>query len=593
MDQPADPRSASAAWAERVDREAAQAADELLRRLRQATIGDYDIHSELARGGMASVYLAHDLALDRKVAIKVMSPAMIFGPGMTDRFRREARTAGALSHPNIIPVYTVREAEGLCFFVMKLIEGTTLDGVIRQLGQAPIAMVEAVLAQAGNALGYAHRHGVVHRDVKPGNILIDNEGWVVVTDFGIAKIADAEGLTQTGTAVGTPAYMSPEQCLGGEIGPASDQYSLGMIAYEMLTGRRAFSDRTSLAMMYAHANTEPPPIGELRPDCPERLRQAVIRMLAKDPAARWRTMEDAIKAIGASASGSDESTRGQLGELAKTGTVASLVARAQTPRSPIPVTRRQQPVRPAPTSAILRGGLAGVVVIVVAAVGVQWYRLRDGAGAPAPIVTATAPAIPPAVPAPLPPAPLPTVPAPGRVAPPTAAEPRLVRPPAPAPPPAPVAVARTQTVDSAPVVPAPPQPESTVAPKVATVTQPAVVVTPNTAPVAVDHRSDIEAAIERYREALESGDIGRVQRANPGLTATQREGLVAFFGSGGTLRATWTVRDVVITGDGATATVTGTNRATVPRSKSTDQVVSLRVVLERQTAGWRIVRVAN
>ncbi len=174
------------------------AADELLEQLRRATLGEYDIHSEIARGGMAAVFLAHEIALNRKVAIKVMSPGLVFGTGMAERFKREARTSAALSHPNIVPVYAVREANGLCFFVMKLIQGTTLDTIIRQLGQAPIPMVEAVLAQAGGALGYAHRHGVIHRDVKPGNILIDDEGWVVVTDFGIAKVAKAEGLTLTG-----------------------------------------------------------------------------------------------------------------------------------------------------------------------------------------------------------------------------------------------------------------------------------------------------------------------------------------------------------------------------------------------------------
>src|SRR5688572_25745687 len=142
-------------------------ADEhLLERVRSATQGEYDIYGELGRGGMATVFLAQELSLARKVAIKVMSPAMIHGAGMAERFKREARTAAHLSHPNIIPVYAVRESEGLLFFVMKLVEGTPLDAIIKELGKLPIPMVEAVLAQVGGAFGYAHRHGVVHRDIK-------------------------------------------------------------------------------------------------------------------------------------------------------------------------------------------------------------------------------------------------------------------------------------------------------------------------------------------------------------------------------------------------------------------------------------------
>jgi len=188
-----------------------RAAQELLERLRKATLGTYDIHSELGRGGMATVYLAHEISLDRKVAIKVMSPAMLHGAGMVERFKREARTAAGLSHPNIIPIYAVHEIDGLLFCVIKLVEGTPLDTVMRELGQLPVPMVHGILAQVGGALGYAHRHGVVHRDIKPGNILIDDEGWAVVTDFGIAKVTESEGLTSTGMAIGTPTYMSPEQ----------------------------------------------------------------------------------------------------------------------------------------------------------------------------------------------------------------------------------------------------------------------------------------------------------------------------------------------------------------------------------------------
>ena len=180
--------------------------------LRRATLGHYDIQGELGQGGMATVYLAHDIALDRKVAIKVMSPALFATAGMVERFKREARTAAALSHPHIIPIYAVRDGADFVYFVMKFVEGRSLESITRAAGPLPLPLVRAVLYQVGEALGYAHRRGVVHRDVKPANVMLDTGGWVVVTDFGIAKVAETQGLTMTGATIGTPSYMSPEQC---------------------------------------------------------------------------------------------------------------------------------------------------------------------------------------------------------------------------------------------------------------------------------------------------------------------------------------------------------------------------------------------
>src|SRR6266576_3489706 len=181
--------------------------------LRRATLGEYEILGVLGRGGIATVYLAHDLSLDRKVAIKVLSPALFqMGAGLVERFKRAARTAAALSHPHILPIYAVKETEHVLYFVMKYVQGRALDTVIRDVGTLPIPMVQTILAQVGDALGYAHRHGVIHRDIKSANIMLDEDGRAVVTDFGIAKVVQAEGLTMTGVTVGTPTYMSPEQC---------------------------------------------------------------------------------------------------------------------------------------------------------------------------------------------------------------------------------------------------------------------------------------------------------------------------------------------------------------------------------------------
>jgi len=308
--------------------------------LREATLGEYEILGELGRGGMAAVYLGHEIALDRRVAIKVMSPALVHGDGMIERFKREARTAASLSHPNIIPVYAVRETERLLYFVMKFIAGRPLDSVLKELGPLPIPMVQMILNQVGGAFGYAHRRGIIHRDIKPANIMIDDEGWAVVTDFGIAKVSQAEGLTMTGMTVGTPTYMSPEQCMAQDVTGASDQYSLGVVAYEMITGRPPFTGGSMMAIMYGHFNDPPPDIDAARPDCPPALRDAVLRMLEKDPAKRFPTMEAAVEAIGEPPPKSDDAMRSQLVTLAQKSENTKLLQRLSTPISPTPLTKR-------------------------------------------------------------------------------------------------------------------------------------------------------------------------------------------------------------------------------------------------------------
>jgi len=308
--------------------------------LRQATLGEYEVMGLLGRGGMATVYLAHDIALDRKVAIKVMAPHLISGEGMAERFKREARTAGSLSHPHIIPIYAVKEAGDLLFFVMKFVEGRPLDGIIRDTGALPFPMVQQIMQQVGSALGYAHRRGIIHRDIKPANIMLDVDGWAVVTDFGIAKVSDKQGLTMTGATVGTPSYMSPEQCAATkELTPASDQYSLGVVAYEMLAGRLPFNADSVMAIMYAHFNEPPPPIEGARPDCPPALSAAVMRMLEKDPEKRWANVEAAVAAFGAAPLPPDDPVRTKMMTLATQGGNSQLLAKFSTPASPTPIGR--------------------------------------------------------------------------------------------------------------------------------------------------------------------------------------------------------------------------------------------------------------
>lgn len=265
---------------------------------------------------MAAVYLARDLALNRNVAIKVMAPGLLMGPGMVDRFRQEAVTVANLHHPNIVTIHTVRQAGSLHFFVMQVVDGAPLEEILERPEPIPVYLVQAILYQLGVGLAYAHRRGVIHRDIKPANVLMDQEGNAILTDFGIAKVTTASNLTQTGSTIGTPAYMSPEQCMARELSGASDQYSLGIVAYEMLTGHPPYSG-SPFEIMQAHTSGTLPPIRDSRPDCPPELEAAVFRMLAKNPEDRFPDVAEAIEALGGYLPGPQDPIRADLARLVR------------------------------------------------------------------------------------------------------------------------------------------------------------------------------------------------------------------------------------------------------------------------------------
>ncbi|MFL5604925.1 MAG: serine/threonine-protein kinase, partial [Gemmatimonadaceae bacterium] len=213
--------------------------DHLLDRLVVAVGAQYLVDVEIGRGGMAVVYRATDLRLHRRVAIKVLPPELAFNGDVRERFLREAQTSAQLTHPNIVPIFTVDEREGMVYFVMALVDGETLGQRLARTPRLPVEQVKRILVDVADALAYAHAQGVVHRDVKPDNIMLDRtSGRALVTDFGIARAAAGDSrLTVTGVAIGTPAYMSPEQALGErELDGRSDIYSLGVIGYQMLAG---------------------------------------------------------------------------------------------------------------------------------------------------------------------------------------------------------------------------------------------------------------------------------------------------------------------------------------------------------------------
>jgi serine/threonine protein kinase/uncharacterized protein YjdB len=317
----------------------AMLSDPLLDALRAITPDEYDIGGRLGVGGMAAVYLAHELRLNRRVAIKAMLPDLLDREDMIQRFFDEARKQARLEHPNIVPIYSLQWNADVPFFVMKFVDGFSVDDVLHARGALPIPVVQHILNGTIAGLQYAHDEGVIHRDVKPGNVLIDRRGQPIVSDFGIAKAAESPHLTQTGAAIGTPTYMSPEQCRGLSLTPASDQYSVGVLAFHLLAGSTPFSG-SMLDLLQAHATDPPPSIADQRPDCPPLLAAAIMRMLEKSPDDRWPELRDAVPDIVAGI-GNEADARRQLVALFPDRPTAA-EALPLTPRSPTPAVSKSR-----------------------------------------------------------------------------------------------------------------------------------------------------------------------------------------------------------------------------------------------------------
>jgi serine/threonine protein kinase len=264
--------------------------DALRDRVEKAVGALFEIEDEIGRGGMAVVYRARDVRLHRKVALKVLPPELAFRADVKSRFLREAQMSAQLSHPNIVPIFTVDDLDGVVFFSMGLVEGETLAQRLAHDPRPPIASVRATLREVADALTYAHARHVVHRDVKPDNILVDGAtGHVMVSDFGIARAAEGDArLTVTGVAVGTPAYMSPEQAMGDrDVDGRADIYALGVVGYQMLAGELPHKAANTPSMLMKHISERPRPLGQVRPDLPPNLIYAVERAMAKGRDDRW------------------------------------------------------------------------------------------------------------------------------------------------------------------------------------------------------------------------------------------------------------------------------------------------------------------
>jgi serine/threonine-protein kinase len=273
---------------------------DLFDRLKTALANRYRVDREIGRGGMAHVFLAHDLKLDRPVALKVLRPdlAAVLGG---DRFLREITLAAKLEHPHVLGIHDSGEADGLLYYVMPYVAGESLRGRLAREKQLPLDNALQIAREVADALSYAHAHGVIHRDIKPENILLV-AGHAVVADFGIARAVDAAGgdrLTETGVTLGTPQYMSPEQVGGSqELDGRSDLYSLGCVLYEMLAGQPPFTGPTVESVIHQHLAAEPPNITTIRPAVPAQVAATLQRSLAKTPADRFNPVALFAEALG-------------------------------------------------------------------------------------------------------------------------------------------------------------------------------------------------------------------------------------------------------------------------------------------------------
>ena len=352
----------------------------LLHQLRMVLAGEFDVERELARGGMGVIFKATEVGLRRAVALKVLPPELGLSVKSAERFKREARMVAELDHPNIIPVYRVGRLGGVFFIAMKFIQGRSLGLIIDTQGALPVPVALHVLRGATRALAYAHERHIIHRDIKGGNILVDQDGRVMVSDFGVALRASDVNLTADGTVIGTPPFMSPEQCAGRRAGPQSDQYSLGIVGFQMLSGAVPFHADTIAGVMQHHFFTPAPDIRLARDDVPPPLAEVLNRTLQKDPAARFPATSDMLAALEAIPfSESDRRTSEQLLRQLVQGTAIAKVPARSLPPLPDSPTLPLAPAAPRNRRLPVQAGVAASVVLLLGLAFGLW-RLTDRSG---------------------------------------------------------------------------------------------------------------------------------------------------------------------------------------------------------------------
>jgi serine/threonine protein kinase len=546
----------------------------------QRALGDaYLLERELGGGGMSRVFVASERVLDRKVVIKVLLPELAAGVNV-ERFRREIQLAAQLQHPHIVPLLSAGEAEALPYFIMPFVTGESLRTRISREGEFPVAEAIRILRDVVSALAYAHARGVIHRDVKPDNVLLSG-GVAVVTDFGVAKAVsvstDSAGptsLTSIGVALGTPAYMAPEQATASpNTDHRADIYALGIVAYEMLTGNPPFGGRSAQQVLAAQVVEEPEQVERRRPAIPPMLATLVNQCLAKRPADRPQTAAEMMHVLDAIATPSG-------------GTDATTAVRRPVVRQ-TEVHRRKAPV----VAAVL-----GVVLLLGG--GTLWlFRTQPAA------VTAAGVAKPNQAGMTLPPADsVAVVPVPPRVQPaptnppPSPKKARGNRPrnqtATPAAALAPESLSSKPATEPPPVIESVPSPTVTAPPPVV-VPPPTPTVTPPTpAPRPADPAPEIRRVVAEYGGAIEAKSLANLQRVYPGMTPAQERGWEQFFQLVRDVKARLSVAKLDISGNSADAQVTGTyTYLNTSTGRAESQPVSFRASFKNDSGRWRISQV--
>ena len=331
----------------------------------------YELEELVGHGGMSSVYRAHDSLLERYVALKVLHEQYNEDEDFVERFKREARSVAQLQHPNIVTVIDRGEQDGRQYIVFEYIEGENLKELVVRKGRLGVREALEIAIEVARALGFAHEHGLVHRDVKPQNVLLNGDGRAKVTDFGIARSLDVEqGVTQTGTVLGTSNYIAPEQASGKHVDQHSDVYSLGVVLYEMLTGQLPFPGESFVAVALKHVNEPPPSVLDVRGDIPIRVAEAVDRALEKEPERRFPTMDAFAAELDAC-----------LGELDRGGDGAVTMVVPAKQRLARPPARRSVPRLPLGIGMIALVAIAGIVVGLLTLGGTKGQN-KSSAGSP-------------------------------------------------------------------------------------------------------------------------------------------------------------------------------------------------------------------
>ena len=594
MVTPAGAPAGSAPYILRVHPDREAPTTDLRERLQATLAGTYELEHELGGGGMSRVFLAHETALGRKVVVKVLLPTLAAGVS-AERFRREILVVAKLQHPHIVPVHAAGESDGLPWFTMPFVEGESLRARIAREGELPIAEVLRLLRDIASALSYAHGHGVIHRDIKPDNVLL-SAGSAVVADFGVAKAlsdsvteGDQTHLTSLGIALGTPTYMAPEQASAD---PAMDHrvdiYAFGVMAYEMLAGRPPFTGRNAQAMFAAHFTEAPPPLESLRPTVPAVLAGLVMRCLEKHAADRPTAADDilyVLDAVSTPSGGNPPTTeypvprrRGTASKRARLSWVGAAVAAAAAIGAVTLLPLGESPAGATGDSAATTAALTAPA--------------PESAAGPAAVAQAadSLPGIP--APAPRPPAdPVRRADEQLRRSGGDDARRRSADRPPPLvvtePPAAPRDTAGRAAEAAAPAGPS----ESIPAPPAAREPEPRT--PPSPPPPADDPRPAVESIVSAYAAAIESRSTARIRNVYPGLTSVQEQDWRQFFDAVGDVQATLRVTDLEVIGDVAEATAAGEyvfENSTTRRTES--QPASVRMTFRRASGGaWRLAEI--